>query len=98
MQLLHGGKRVAARTAWRGLTGYGAVKHAQGRLSARRSPRTRVAPLVSGVAGLVAGMAIGSRLGGGCGHDHDHHHDHGDLPAASAGEQTVHDAPDASAA
>jgi hypothetical protein len=87
MQLPSRRKVAMARTAWRGLTAYGAVKHAQGRLSAKRSPRARTGLIAALAAGAGVGLLLGSRLGGGCGHDHDH--DHGDLPLASAEEQAA---------
>lgn len=85
-------------TAWRGLGAYGTLRHAQGRLSARRSKPSRavvIAAAGAGLAvGLMAGFAIRSRLGAGCGHDHEHGHDHGqkqaDIPQSSADEQAAH--------
>ena len=71
--------RTAVRTAYRALTTYGSFKHAQGRLSAKRSPKTRQAVIVAAGGGLVGGLVAGAALGaraGGCGHDHEH--DHGD--------------------
>jgi ferric-dicitrate binding protein FerR (iron transport regulator) len=81
MQLLHGRNRAAIRTAWRALRAYGALKHFQGRRSAKRSPRSRVALLVAGGAGLVAGVTLGQRPMAGCCDDHDHGHDHSNAPA-----------------
>jgi hypothetical protein len=89
MQLPSRRKIAVARTAWRGLTTYGSLKHAQGRLSARRSSRERTRLAAAAAGALVLGVAVGAMLAarraGGCGHDHDH--DHGDLPATSADEQ-----------
>ena len=80
MQLPSRRKIAVARTAWRGLTAYGALKHAQGRLAARRSAGSRKRLLAATGGALVAGAGAGLLMGarGGCGHDHDH----GDAPAA----------------
>lgn len=79
MNLLGRRAYLVGLTASRTMRAYGALREARGRLRARRSPRTRVALVVAGGAGLLAGLAggfaLGDRLGRRCEHAHDHAHD-----------------------
>jgi hypothetical protein len=98
MRMISRSSTALGWTAWRGLGTYGALRQAQGRLSARRYRRSRAALLAAGgtglAVGLVAGFGVRSLLGGGCAHNHDHDrqhdHEHADLPAASADRQAEH--------
>lgn len=85
MHVLDKRKRVAVGAIRRALNLYGAFKHSQGRVSARRSGAKRVA-IGAAAGGLVLGIAAGTLLGRklGCGHDHQDHAYAGDVPAASA--------------